>query len=74
MNLVFLSSQACAAAQALLMATAEVVLTRGFSSLCPSYTDQPINVKFCVIDYVPEATHAAKYGWGMVGRGVPTYR
>jgi hypothetical protein len=37
-----------------------------FSGICPAETPQPINMKFCTIDYVGELTPCAKNGLGAV--------
>ena len=51
---------------------ARVFQEMGADSLCPSYTGL-INYKYGVGDYVPETTHATKYGWNKIYWGVPTW-
>jgi hypothetical protein len=45
-----------------------------FSGTCPAETPQPINMKFCTIDYVGEVTRCAKIGWNRLTGGGPTNR
>jgi hypothetical protein len=43
-----------------------------FSGTCPAETPQPINKKFCTIDYVGKVTRCAKNGCNRLPAGGPT--
>ena len=45
-----------------------------FSGIRPAETPQPINMKFCTIDYVSEHTRCAKNGCNRLAGGGPTDR
>jgi hypothetical protein len=43
-----------------------------FSGTCPAETPRPIRMKFCMIDFLSEATQFVKKCWNVLAGGGPT--
>jgi hypothetical protein len=67
-----LSRASAAALSTVLRTTTLSYANMPFSGACPAETPQPINMKFCTIDYVGEVTRCAKNRCNRLAGGGPT--
>jgi hypothetical protein len=75
MSTIYKISRASAAALSTVLRTNTLSYANmRFSATCPAETPQPIQMKFCMIDYVGEVTRCAENGCNRLAGGGPTDR